>query len=43
MVSVLGMHLPDYPDKITCESMTERYSNIYTFGFFFQNFILNIY
>lgn len=33
MVSVLGIHLPDSPDKITCENMTEMYSNIYTFGF----------
>lgn len=43
MVSVLGIHLPDSPDKITHESMTEMYSNIYTLGFFYQNFILNIY
>lgn len=33
MVSVLGIHLPDSPDKITHESMTEMCSNIYTFGF----------
>lgn len=33
MVSVLGIHLPDSPYKITCENMTEMYSNIYTFGF----------
>lgn len=33
MVSVLGIHLPDSPDKIICESMTEMCSNIYTFGF----------
>lgn len=36
MVSVLGIHLPDSPDKITHESMTEMYSNIYTFGFFIK-------
>lgn len=33
MVSVLGIHLPDSPDKIICESMTEMCSNIHTLGF----------
>lgn len=43
MVSVLGIHLPDSPDKITHESMTEMYIATFTLLDFHQNYILNIY
>lgn len=43
MVSVLGIHLPDSPDKITCESMTERYIATFTLLDFLSKFHINIY
>lgn len=39
MVSVFGIYLLDFFDKIIYESMIEMYSNIYIFGFLLKLYI----